>query len=66
MDVARKVSRVRRPEEAHQLRTDIGQFLAPGAQQQAERLETAAGLAHQLFGESRCRGHRITGYRSLS
>ncbi|XP_043207626.1 muscle M-line assembly protein unc-89-like isoform X2 [Amphibalanus amphitrite] len=52
VDVARQVSCVRRPEEAHQLRTDIGQFLTPGAQQQAERLETAGGLAHQLYGAS--------------
>ena len=52
VDVARQVSRVRRPEEARQLQEDIGQFLVPGAQEQTDRLETAAGLAHQLFGET--------------
>ena len=51
MDIARKSTQIRTPEEAQRLRTEIHLFLSPGEEQQEERLRTITVMAEQLYGE---------------
>ncbi|XP_037089116.1 titin-like isoform X2 [Pollicipes pollicipes] len=48
--VARRVSQVRSPEEAHELRAEIGDFLSPGAEEQRHRLDEVTAMADRLYG----------------
>ncbi|KAF0303153.1 Titin [Amphibalanus amphitrite] len=50
VDIARKTTQIRSPEEAQRLRTEINLFLSPGEQRQEERLRTISVMAEQLYG----------------